>query len=461
MLLGGSRIKANIKTKTKAEYRLKRVDITTQESISQIKFTYDDDSVWCYGPERGTKSNRPILLHSGEYLIRVSHERLYDYACAGALVEFETNKGRVFHYTPGNSWSGYATGWESETTTVKAEEGMEIISLVIKRGILIGVEQQPIAEENKGQTKPKEWYVSCYYAGKEDIDLNHNDSSEKVEEVVFKHFETKKEALTHWNELQTLVTKKKERGAILVDCLSAKVIKQSGSENVEKKCKEKAMDNGFYSKDESNESIFKMIWLMYCTIMGSRDVVFFVLSILLKSLNNFLDVHLQFIKGSILALLVSTFNSGPLEGNIYVKLTCDYVYDCDPEDALSVGRALLIAGCIVKFASILLEIGQIYIEENLNSCRKLEMKRKILEHVSKLDQAFYDVHSTSHVTDSMNIESIYHLATEQVPEMIQTVITVLLNLFYIMKIDLYLGGFTVFISTFNTSFIVRKFLTQL
>eukprot|EP00111_Clytia_hemisphaerica_P023637 TCONS_00069688-protein len=461
MLLGGSRTKAEIKTKNKADFRLKRVDITTQESISQIKFTYDDESIWCYGPDRGTKSNRPIILYEGEYLVRVSHERLYDYACAGALVEFETNKGRVFHYTPGNSWRGYATGWKSETTTVKVENGMEIISLVIKRGILIGVEQQPIVEKNEGQTKQKEWYVSCYSAGKEDIDLNHKDSKEKNEEVVFKHFDTKKEALKHWNELQRLVMKKKERGAMLVDCLSVKIVKQAGSEEIVKTCKEKAMEKGFYSKDESNQSIFKMIWLMYCTIMDTRDIFFFILSILLKSLNNLLDVHLQFIKGSILALLVSTFNSGPLEGDIYVKLTCDYVYDCDSEDPLSVGRALLLAGCIVKFASILLEIGELYIEENLNSCRKLQMKRNILEHVSKLDQAFYDVHSTSHVTESMSIESIYHLATESIPNMIQTVITILLNLFYIIKIDLYLGGFTVFISTFNTTFIVRKFITKL
>ena len=67
MMLGGTKTKVSIKTKSKADYRLKRVDITAQGSISQIKFTYDDDSIWCYGPDRGTKSNRPIILHNGEY----------------------------------------------------------------------------------------------------------------------------------------------------------------------------------------------------------------------------------------------------------------------------------------------------------------------------------------------------------------------------------------------------------
>ena len=41
-----------------------------------------------------------FFLYLGEYLIRVTHEKLYNLRCAGAFVEFETNKGRVFCYQP-------------------------------------------------------------------------------------------------------------------------------------------------------------------------------------------------------------------------------------------------------------------------------------------------------------------------------------------------------------------------
>jgi len=36
----------------------------------------------------------------GEYLVRVTHEALYDHETAAGSVEFETNKGRVFMYNP-------------------------------------------------------------------------------------------------------------------------------------------------------------------------------------------------------------------------------------------------------------------------------------------------------------------------------------------------------------------------
>ena len=89
------------------------------------------------------------------------------------------------------------------------------------------------------------------------------------------------------------------------------------------------------------------------------------------------------------------------------------------------------------------------------------MKKEILKHVIKLDQAFYDVNSSSQVEESMQIGSIYDLATDDIPSMIQIVITIFLNLFYIIKIDFYLGGFAVLVSVFNTTFVVRRIFTEL
>ena len=69
--------------------------------FSQIKFIYDDDTNCCYGWSDGGKSdNRPAIMTDGEYLTRVTHETFYNYRCAAAGVEFETNKGRAFSYQP-------------------------------------------------------------------------------------------------------------------------------------------------------------------------------------------------------------------------------------------------------------------------------------------------------------------------------------------------------------------------
>ena len=98
MNLGGSNASMKIRTK-RSEYRLKKITIQTRSGISQIKFSFDDDKDWCYGQGGGVESNRYLIFGKGEYLVRVTHERMYNYTSAGVFIEFETNKGRVFTYT--------------------------------------------------------------------------------------------------------------------------------------------------------------------------------------------------------------------------------------------------------------------------------------------------------------------------------------------------------------------------
>ena len=73
--------------------RLKKVVIRSSDAIDQIKFIYNDGKVWFIGQDCGKVG--VAILTEAEYLIRVSHEKFYNYQCAGSAIEFETNKGRI------------------------------------------------------------------------------------------------------------------------------------------------------------------------------------------------------------------------------------------------------------------------------------------------------------------------------------------------------------------------------
>ena len=80
---------------------------------------YDDESNWCYGWSDGGKAdNRPAVMTEGEYLVTVTHESFFNYRCAAAAVEFETNKGRVFSYQP----LGMSTKWKRYIITANLHD---------------------------------------------------------------------------------------------------------------------------------------------------------------------------------------------------------------------------------------------------------------------------------------------------------------------------------------------------
>ena len=155
--------------KSKTEFRVSKVEVKKYEVIDQIKIHYDDDTEWSFGPDCGDDDPRALIMTSGEYLIRVTHEKLIDHESAAATVEFETNKGRVFKFAP-SELESITLGRDEDITTVIADEGYEIVSLIIRRGQLIGTEQQPVPAEDLEQSFLGAWYVMAYYAEKEDLD---------------------------------------------------------------------------------------------------------------------------------------------------------------------------------------------------------------------------------------------------------------------------------------------------
>ena len=110
--------------KEKTEFRVTKVTVKKWEVIDQIKIHFDDDTEWSYGPDCGDEDPRALIMTDGEYLIRATHEKLYDHESAGASIEFETNKGRVFKFAP-SEIDSISLGHDANKKTVIADEGMK------------------------------------------------------------------------------------------------------------------------------------------------------------------------------------------------------------------------------------------------------------------------------------------------------------------------------------------------
>ena len=160
------------KLKETRDFRVSKLSAKKFSLLDQIKIHYDDNTEWSYGPDCGDDDARVLVMTEGEYLIRCTHETLIDHESAGAAVEFETNKGRIVKFAPCEEDS-ISLGRDEDKKTVIADEGYEIVSLIIDRGELKGSEQQPVPEEELQQNCPQSWYVIVYYAEKEESDLEN------------------------------------------------------------------------------------------------------------------------------------------------------------------------------------------------------------------------------------------------------------------------------------------------
>jgi len=339
---------------------------------------------------------------------------------------------------------------------------MEIIGLIIRRGILLGTEQQAVPQEEINQisnNKPQEWYVIGYSTTKEDTDVDTSSLDEDVEvdeDVRYQYFSSKMEAMAVWKQTQALVNRKKGRAAVLVDCRKFKILRKTGESDTTDSCIEKVTKKGFLPPiQDDTESFIGVILKMYRSILSKQDIVLFIIVTLIKMLIEYSVVHRQFIKGNILAILVSDQTEN-LKNNTYVQLTCSSSFPCN--DNISLGKALLLAGCMFKVFEILLGLVTIYITENLDSARKLDMQKQTLKHVMTLDQSYRDTHAS--VYSAMNSDSVYYLYKFRIPRLINLIYRLFLTLAYLLVIDFFLGGICVCVTTLFYVGLVRRFFKK-
>ena len=57
-------------------YRVRKISARRGWAIDQIKFEYTDGKIWSVGIDGGRKDNRDFIMTTGEYIVRVTHEKL-------------------------------------------------------------------------------------------------------------------------------------------------------------------------------------------------------------------------------------------------------------------------------------------------------------------------------------------------------------------------------------------------
>ena len=63
-------------SESKEMYRIRKISARRGGAIDQIKFEYTDGKVWSVGVDRGHKDKRELVMTHGEYLVRVTHEKM-------------------------------------------------------------------------------------------------------------------------------------------------------------------------------------------------------------------------------------------------------------------------------------------------------------------------------------------------------------------------------------------------
>ena len=57
-------------------YRVHKISARRGWAIDQIRFEYTDGKIWSVGIHGGRKDNRDFIMTRGEYIVRVTHEKL-------------------------------------------------------------------------------------------------------------------------------------------------------------------------------------------------------------------------------------------------------------------------------------------------------------------------------------------------------------------------------------------------
>jgi len=436
------------------EYRVARIEVKRGDAIDQIKFVYDDGSEWSCGHNGGKDASGAIILSTGEHITKVVHERFVNHKCAGAAVEFHSSKGRVFGFAPPRM----TTGWQSEQVTVEAQPDHEIIGLIVRRGVLLGTQQQRVAPPNpSGESAPGPgadgaWYAIARLAPKEDGD-------EGSDAPALEHFESLAKAKRRWAQLEAGIVAKAGRAALMIDCMSRAKLKQLGPAPACTECSVAATEAGLLTDDtEEDVSVMKAVLMLVKLVSGEpADLIRLVVTTALLAVSFYFEIEAQLISGHVLAIPaaaagigagahgVAANSSTPGNGttaweqSAYGKLGCDYLVDCTPSE-----RGPMYGLIAAFFAFRLIErffyVANVYIHHLACETKNQEIKGKAFRHVLSLDQAYFDTHTKSEIRAGMNVHAVNNMITWNIPYLFSLTVQFVMVAASLIRLDPMLGA---------------------
>jgi len=408
----------------KPSFRISSIEIKRGDAIDQIKIIYDDGQEWCAGHDGGKADKRKVVLTEGEFVVRVTQERFENYKCAGAAVEFVTNKGRVFTYQP----RAMCTNRKEEQTTIVAEEGHEIVSLSILKGVLLGSVQQKVPETDLIK-HPEQWFVIACNKEKED------------DGIIYQHYHSSTEAKAAWKkEILPAVKAKKGRSAVLIDCMRMTSLKQAGDVQA---LIDAAMAAGYCTvKKEEDVSmldtlsmLFKLLGAKQSGKQGmSKDFWTFCAVIALLAAASYFDLYASVLTGQVLALFSANMTSTE-DRNLLVRGLCAYGTADNCSEECSLQQVMLLSFILVKVVQMASYVANVYLHHNMCDSKNHALRIDAFEHVLKLDQTFFDTHSLSDIRAGMNVHSLNNLISWNIPYLFCRVLKLVLVVYFMACIN--------------------------
>ena len=408
-----------LKMLPRASYRVSKIVAKCSSALDQIKFVYDDDSVWSVGHDSGRSAPAAVLVE-GEHIHKVRHEQFLNNRCAGASLEVTTNMGRRFAFA-GRS---LATGWSSEATSVTAEPGCEIVSLVVRRGVLRGTVQQPAAPAlHEGPAA--EWYTIVSMAEDGGVETQH-------------HF-TWRSARSAWAATQQDVTTAEAGAALLTDTLARRVIRNVGSAAAVKLAHTAAVKAGLAATAGDPDVDFKQVAVVLWSLLSQDwgDTAIFLLVACLVMASSWFTVRSRVLSGKVaMAVTLPNITRSALQDNWVADGFCNHLFgNCD-DDSVSVRYAFILTFVTLKSLAAVIKALEIFLQAYVGRLRQNRLVLTVFSKIMRLDMSFYDTHSIQDVTAAMGVSSVHDTLLNSVPSVLHGASTVLSTAYMMAQISL-------------------------
>jgi subfamily B ATP-binding cassette protein MsbA len=450
-------------------YRLKCIEVMRSAAIDQIKFIYDDDTSWTCGHDGGKRDSQVAIMTPGEYLVRVSHERFENHTYAGAAVEFETNKGRTFKYHTRRM----TTMDPSQVVTIQANPNHEIISLEIRHGVLLGVKQQLVPQDEQ-QPQPKEWYTLALF------DNNDGQPVDDLDDDVscsLQHFHSRRQAMAGWRQAtqRSNILPNTCFAAILFNTRKRVLVKKRGASTHVKRLLQSAATKGIsLNTIDEDVSITRIIRTLLRVIGSKGDIINMVVVTSLLILSGYLELCTELMTGQLFSLFglrdtpqgdeqthnfnfytnntvtlyTNASNVFPQEKQFsrqqsywITDLVCDHVLPC--EDLYSERVAFIATFVVVHLLSQLAYVLNVFLHHRECDSKNIEIRKVVFAKVLSLDQTYFDTHAISQIRSGMDVDKLTDFVTWNLPYLVMFACRLLLCVYFLCSINLYLGSICV------------------
>lgn len=424
-------------------FRLARIEVARTDAIDMIKFVYDDDTTWVSG--RGQPdSEPPAIMTPGEYVVKVVHERFASRKVAAAAVTFWTNKNRKFEFLP-----RLASKQKSETTTVEALPGNEIIALTIRRGVLRGSQQQPAPPADPDHPSPGdrgEWYAiaTCSPAKTEDpvvlMEEGHSSGLSSPGVAAIRYFTSLDEALRRWKRANNGISGKTGGAATLFNCMTLEEVQSAGTPEGVRECRDAAAQAGIFKRPGGEyEGVISGLGKLFQLLANNRaDHKRLFVTTALLFFSFYFELEARLVTGHLMT--IPSKLGGEEQGEEMSKYTvmgCRLV-DCSTKNGEAF--ALVTVFVILCVLERIFYVANVYIHHLACAYKNVEVASITFKHLVGLDQTFFDTHTESEIRAGCRTHVVNNLLTWNIPYLITIVIQIFMVASYLLMLDIRLGG---------------------